>query len=128
MKHSSKPTMSLRWWAFSTTVIAITGAMGLLFVLTQLYPSPTTKFLLYILLFITFGAGAIPVSAYLNYRFASRQWRQRDPKRLIRQGFEAGLLMVLLAYLQLLPALDWTIAAVLFGVFILMETFFLTRH
>jgi hypothetical protein len=35
--------------------------------------------------------------------------------------------MVILAYLQLIQALDWTIMAVLVGVFILMETFFITR-
>jgi hypothetical protein len=52
---------------------------------------------------------------------------KRDPNRLIRHAIEAGTLVVSLAYLQLLKALDWTIGLVLVGVFVLMETFFLTR-
>jgi len=125
---ASKQTMSLRWWAFLTTIIAVTGAVGLLFVLTQLYPTPASKILFYALLFITFGAGIIPLSAYLNHRFAAKKWRQQDPARLIRHGFELGLLATILAYLQLISALDWAIAIVLIGVFSLTETFFLTRN
>jgi hypothetical protein len=46
---------------------------------------------------------------------------------LIRQGAWVGILGILLAYLQLIKALNWTIVAVLVGVFLLIETFFLTR-
>jgi len=127
-KRTTQTEVGLRWWIFSATTIAVTGAAGLLFVLTLLHPSPMTKPLLLILLFITYGAGAVPVSAYLNQRFANRKWFQQDPNRLVRHGVETGLLIVILAYLQLIRALDWTIAAVLAGVFILMETFFLTRQ
>jgi hypothetical protein len=119
--------MSLRWWGFLATVITITGTAGLQFVLTQLYPTTVTQTLLFALLFITFAAASVPPSAYLNHRFASKNWRKRDSHRLLRQAFEVGSLMVILAYLQLIQALDWTIMAVLVGVFILMETFFITR-
>jgi hypothetical protein len=120
--------MSLRWWAFSTTVIALTGATGLLFVFTQIYPTPVSQALLFFLLFVTVGAGIVPVSAYLNHRFAPKKWRTRDRYRLLRHGLEGGLLVVIAAYLLLIQTLDWTIRAVLIGVFILMETFFLTRN
>ena len=120
--------MSLRWWVFSTTVIAITGMTGLLFVLTQLYPTPIARVLFLALLFITFGAGSVPLSIYLNHRFAAKDWLRQDPNRLVRHGIESGLLVTILTYLYWILALDWTIAFVLIGVFILMETFFLTRN
>ncbi|RME45622.1 MAG: hypothetical protein D6796_10190 [Caldilineae bacterium] len=119
--------MSLRWWGFLATLVAITGAASLQFVLTHLYPTTPAQVLLFVLLFITVAAATIPPAAYLNHRFAGRHWRRQDPRRLWRQAGEAGLLVVVLAYLQRLQALDWTMAAVLLGVFILMETFFLTR-
>jgi hypothetical protein len=120
--------MSLRWWAFSTLVIALTGATGLWFVFTQLYPTPASQALLFFLLFVTVGAGVVPVSAYLNHRFARKRWRTQDPYRLLRQGVEGGLLAIIAVYLLLIQTLDWTITAVLIGVFLLMETFFLTRN
>jgi len=69
----------------------------------------------------------VPVSIYLNQRFAAKTWPQKDPNRLLRHGLEMGILVVSLTYLLLIQALDWTIASVLTSVFILMETFFLTR-
>ena len=93
--------MNLRWWKFLATLISITGAAGIQFTLTQLYPSLPTQGLLLFLLFITFAAAAIVPSAYLNHRFAAKNWRRKDSNRLLRQGFEVGLLMVILAYLQL---------------------------
>lgn len=119
--------MSLRWWAFSTFIIAATAASGLIFVLNQVYPDTMARFLLFILIFVTFGAGAVPISVYLNHRFASKTWQRHDPNRLARHGLEVGVLAVVLTYLQMIRALDLTIAAVLAGVFILMETFYLTR-
>ena len=119
--------MNLLLWGFLAAIVAITGALGLQFVFTQLQPTAAAKGLMFALLFITFAAVTIPPSAYFNHRFGAKNWRRRDPYRLLRHGFEAGLLVVLLAYLQLIRALDWTIAAVLAGVFIFMETFYLTR-
>lgn len=69
----------------------------------------------------------IPISAIFNHRFARAGWLERDKTRLIRQGTWVGFFTILVAYLQLLRALNWTIVAVLAGVFILIETFFLTR-
>ena len=119
--------MNLRWWAFSTTIIALTGILGIRFVVNQLYPTGLTVVLFFVLLFVTFGAGVVPLSAFGNHRFATKKWQKRDPYRLIRHAIEGGMLSVTIVYLQLIQALDWTIAAVLVSVFILMETFFLTR-
>lgn len=119
--------MNLRWWGFLGTLVAITGAVGLQFVLTRLYPSPLTQTLLLALVFITLAALTIPVSGYVNHRFAPKGWRKKDPNRLLRQGGEVGLMFGLMVYLQLVHVLDWTIAAVLIGFFTLMETYFLAR-
>jgi hypothetical protein len=79
-------------------------------------------------LFVGLGAVSIPFSIYLNNRFAKPDWLMRDKGRLIREGTWVGILGVLLTYLQLLKALNWTIVAVLVGVFIFIEAFFLTRE
>jgi hypothetical protein len=63
----------------------------------------------------------------MNYRFAKPDWLKRDRTRLFRQGAWVGLLGVLLAYLQLIRALNWATALVLVGVFIFIEAFLLTR-
>ena len=124
--RSSNP--GLRWWAFSATVVAITGGVGLLFVLNQLYPTSLIVRLLFMaLLFVTVGAAVIPFSIYFNQRFADKKWLKQDPNRLFRHSIEGGLMVVILAYLQLIRALDWTITLVLISVFVLMEIFYLTR-
>lgn len=120
--------MSLKWWGFLATIIAITGLAGLYYVLNQLYPSPITRTLFFVLLFITASTFIVPLLAYLNHRFGGKNWRVKDVYRLLRQGGEFGLMVVILAYLQLIRALDWMIALVLLGVIVLMETFFLTRE
>jgi hypothetical protein len=101
--------------------------------INRLCPDPDTSFAKPLLLFLTFmflglSAGTVSVSAYLNHRFAKPGWFERDKIRLVRQGVWVGLFGVLLAYIQVIRALNWTITAVLVGVFILVETFFLTRE
>ena len=117
------------WLVTSATIIAFVSFLGIIYVLTQIHPesTPAAQGLLFFLIFVTFGAGAIPVSAYINRRFAASRWAEVDPNRLFRQGAETGILITLIAYLQAIQTLDTTMAAVLIGVFILMETFFLTR-
>jgi len=125
--------MRLRWWVlYSITVIAFSFS-GLYYIITHFWPDPDTIFARPQLLFLTFvffgiGAGTIPITAYLNHRFARPDWLKRDKARLLRQGVWGGFLGVLLAYLQWLRALNWTIVAVLVGVFVLIEIFFLTRE
>lgn len=130
MKPGSKASQVSVWTLLATTAIMIAGGVGLFFVLARIHPdsSAGAKVLLLSLLFVTFGAGAVLISAYLNRRFATDRWSEYDPHRLLRHGLESGLLITLLAYLQMTQVLDTTMLAVLIGVFILMETFFLTRN
>jgi hypothetical protein len=124
--------MRPRWWVLLSIIVAGLSFFGLFYVVNTLWPNPDTNLaqpqgLLFAFLFFGLGAATIPITAYFNHRFARSGWLERDKTRLIRQGAWVGLLGILLAYLQLIRALNWTIAAVLAGVFILIETFFLTR-
>lgn len=130
MKPGPKTNQISIWTLLAATTVTVAGGVGLTFVLTRIHPDSSggAKVLLLSLLFITFGAGAVLVSAYLNRRFVTDRWSDYDPHRLFRHGLETGLLITLLAYLQMTRVLDTTMLAVLLGVFILMETFFLTRN
>jgi hypothetical protein len=124
--------MRPRWWVLISIVIAGLSFSALYYIVNNLWPNPDTilaqpQLLLFISLFFGLSGATIPVAAYFNHRFAKPGWLERDKTRLIRQGTWVGLLGILLAYLQLIRALNWAIAAVLAGVFILIETFFVTR-
>jgi hypothetical protein len=119
-------------WVFASILVAMVCLFGGYFIVTRLWPDPDIilggpQLLLLIFLFAGLGAAATPVNAFLNHRFAKPGWAERDKLRLARQGAWVGFWGVLLAYLQLIKALNWTIAIVLAGVFILIEIFLLTR-
>ena len=125
--------MRQRWWVFGSILAVILNFLCLRYTINHIWPDPDTIFakpqlLLFAFMFLGLSAGAVPFSAFLNNRFAKPDWLERDKIRLIRQGAWVGFLGVLLAYLQLIKALNWTIAVVLAGVFVLIETFFLTRE
>jgi hypothetical protein len=125
--------MRLRWWVLLSTLSSISSFFVLFYVITQLWPVPGQIFarpqlLFLIFMFLALSTGVAPIAAYMNYRFAKPDWLKRDRTRLFRQGTWVGLLGVLLAYLQLLRALNWATALVLVGVFIFIEAFLLTRE
>lgn len=141
----------LRWWAAIGLLVAGLGGVGLWLIMTRVWPDPAMELafldllgitdetlkhslqgnmleLVFLgLLAITFGGLTIPVAAYLNYRFGQPDWQTQDPRRLLRQGAWVSLLSALFGWLQKERVLNWTIAAVIIGVFALMEAFFLTR-
>jgi hypothetical protein len=117
----------LRWWALTGWLVAGLGGAGLWLMLDRVWPDPVTELVFLALLAVTLGGMTVPVAAYLNYRFARPGWQAHDPRRLLRQGAWVGLFGALCGWLQKTKALNWTIAAVIAGVFALMEAFFLTR-
>jgi hypothetical protein len=134
--------MRQKWWVFGSVVVAVLSSFCLYYIVNRicpgsgtvdrLCPDPEMAFSWPLLLFFTFMflgliASTVPVSAFLNHRFSKPGWPERDKIRLVREGVWVGLFGVLLTYLQLVRALNWTIAAVLAGVFVFIETFFLTR-
>jgi hypothetical protein len=125
--------MRQRWWVLGSIVLAAFSFFCIRYIVTYLWPDPDTVFarpqlMFFAFMFLGVSASAIPVSAFLNNRFSKSGWQERDKIRLVRQGTWVGIFGVLLAYLQLIKALNWTIVAVLAGVFALIETFFLTRE
>jgi hypothetical protein len=94
---------------------------------TRIWPEKLMVLLFLGLLAITLGGLTVPIAAYLNYRFGRSGWQEDDPRRLLRQGTWVGLLAALCGWLQKEGALNLTIAAVIAGVFALLEAFFLTR-
>jgi len=124
--------MRPKWWVAISIVVAGISFFSLNYIFNNLWPSTQTIFAKPQLLFLTFiflglSAGTVPIAAFFNQRFASDGWFKRDKTRLVREGAWVGLFGVILLYLQLLRALNWTIVLVLAGVFILIEIFFLTR-
>ena len=124
--------MRPKWWVAISLVVAGISFFALYYIINNLWPSSQTIFtrpqlLLLTFVFLGLSAGTVPVAAFFNQRFASAGWFKRDKTRLIREGAWVGLFSVILLYLQLLRALNWTIVLVLAGVFILIEIFFLTR-
>ncbi len=125
--------MRLRWWVLLSICVSFCSLFLLNLVRTTIWPEPTLiiaipQLLFLFLMFIGLSTGAVPLTAYINHRFARPGWTKRDRSRLLRQGAWVGCLGVLFAYLQLIRALNWTIAAVMGCVFILIEIFFLTRE
>jgi hypothetical protein len=125
--------MRQKWWVLGSIIITILCFFCLRYVVKSLWPAPETIFarpqlLLFAFMFLGLGAGSVPVTVFLNNRFSKPDWLERDRIRVLRQGIWVGLVGVLLAYLQLIRALNWGVVVVLIGVFALIETFFLTRE
>ena len=126
-------TMRPKWWVIIAFVVAGVSFYALDYLVNTIWPNPQQFFSRPQILFLTFtflglSAGTVPFSAFFNQRFAKEDWFERDRLRLVRQGVWVGLFGIVLLYLQLLRALNWTIVLVLGGVFILIEIFFLTRE
>ena len=125
--------MRPKWWVIISVVVVGVSFYSLNYVVNNIWPTPQRIVSQPQLLFLAFtflglSASTVPISAFFNQRFAKEGWFDRDKTRLVRQGVWVGLFGVVLLYLQLLRALNWTIVLVLGGVFILIEIFFLTRE
>lgn len=126
-KFGERIFVRLRWWAVIGLLLACLGGTGLWLVVINVWPDPVIEMVFLVLLAVTLGGLTVPVAAYLNHRFARSGWQAQDPYRLLRQGVWVGLYSGLCGWLQKEDSLNWTIAAVIAGVFALMEAFFLTR-
>lgn len=131
------------WWVIGSLITAGLSFIVLIYLWYNVCPWPTTDNRCFVqdinlvrwppvvslLLFLFLGMSSItiPIATYLNQRFAEPGWFDKDPFRLIRQGIWVGCLTVLAISLQLTKAMNWAIALVLMAVFVLIETFILTR-
>lgn len=92
----------------------------------QLPVGGLSKVIFFVALFGATSCTLMPAVAYLNKRFASP-----PPTvyrfRVLRQSGQLGLMIVVLAWLQMLRVLDWTLTIIVIGIFALIETFLITR-
>jgi hypothetical protein len=70
----------------------------------------------------------MPAVAYLNARFGRFSTPRAYRARFVRQSLEIGLFVVVIGWLRTRRVLDWTVASILLSVFILIETFMITRE
>lgn len=72
------------------------------------------------LLLVASAASGVPVTLYLNRRFATLR-RGRDQVRALRQSLWISGFVVLCGWLQMERSLTWAAALVFLGVFALLE-------
>ena len=101
-----------------TVALLAWGGLGYLVFTTP----PTLPFrIAYLaLLLVASGASGVPVTLYLNRRFATLRWG-RDRARVLRQSLWISGFVVLCAWLQMERSLTWAAALVFLGVFALLE-------
>ena len=108
--------------------LAVLAWLGLYFLINNFSPKTLARSLFFVLLFVALTTTFVPVAFYLNYRFAKPKGQAVNNWRPIRQSGWAALFLVLCAWLQMLRALNWIIAALVLAVFSLIEVFILTRE
>jgi hypothetical protein len=116
-----------RWWALSGLLMTGLGGIGLWVIVTKTVPTQAMSLIFLVVLAVTLVGVAMPVAAYLNHRFAPSGWYKKDPWRLLRQSGWVGIYGFLCGWLQKEDFLNWTIAAIIASVLVLMEIFFLPR-
>jgi len=108
--------------------LAVFAWLGLYFLMDSLSPKTPARSLFFPLLFVALTTTFVPAAFYLNYRFARPKGQAVSNWRPIRQSGWAAMFLVLCAWLQMLRALNWIIAALVLAVFSLIEVFILTRE
>ena len=120
--------MRLIWWVVIGVVLAAGGGAGLWLVVSQTMPTHGLLAGVLLLLAVTAVGITLPIAGYLNQRFGRCDWRRLDAWRVPRQAAWAGLFVALCAWLQSMDLLTWTMIAILVLMFILVETYFLSRE
>ncbi len=110
-------------YALFVAIVAWSALWGVI----QLPVSSLAQVLFFAALFCAITSTLMPAIAYLNARFSSVPPRVHR-FRFIRQSSQIGLMVVIIAWLQMLRVLDWTLALIVVGVFALIETFLITRE
>ena len=112
------------WYVILIAFLSWLGLWGLI----QLPVTGPARVLLFVLLFFGITSTAMPPISYLNARFGHCRDRRTFQARFIRQSIWLGLLVVVLGWLQMRRILTTTLAMILAAVFVLIETFILTRE
>ncbi len=108
--------------------VALLSWAGLGSIVFQTTVNGTTKTLLLFLLFSAITSTIMPAVAYLNTRFGTCSSKRMYQMRFIRQSVWGGLFIVVIVWLQWQRVLGITLLLILPSVFILIETFLITRE
>ena len=105
-------------------LVAALSWLGLGLLLSTVRPAPWPLLVFFVLLFVATWASLVPVTYYLNRRFAGppANWSAWRP---FRQSLWGASLLVLWAWLQLNRALNWPLAVLLVAIFSLAEVIIL---
>ncbi|MFN2156265.1 MAG: hypothetical protein ACK2UX_13595 [Anaerolineae bacterium] len=118
--------MDKRWmlWAILVALLAWSAMWSVI----QLPVNTLTKVLFFVALLVGISATLMPAIAYLNARFGRFQSKRVYQVRFARQSLFSGALVVVVAWLQMQRSLSPTLALIVVAVFILTETFLITRE
>ena len=115
-----------RWMIYSISIALMSWAG--LWSIIQSTVNVITKTLFLFLLFSAITSTIMPAAAYLNTRFGTPSSKRIYQMRFIRQSVWGGLFIVGVAWLQMQRVLGVTLGFILLSVFILIETFLITRE
>jgi len=125
-KPGSKPES--KHWMLYVVFVALVSWVGLWGVVMSLPVNGTTHTLFLFLLFSAITSTVMPPVSYLNTRFAKFRNRRTYWVRFVRQSIWCGAFVVVVAWLQMQRVLSATLALILMAVFVLIETFLVTRE
>jgi hypothetical protein len=117
---------SKRWMLYVVSGAVIAWAAW--WSVVQLPITDVTKTIFLTLLFAAIVCTTMPAFAYLNARFGRFQDDRVYRLRFVRQSILIGSFVVLIAWLQMQRVLGATLALIVLAVFVLIETFLITRE
>ena len=122
------PSQASKRWMLYVILVALIAWAGWGVVIYQLPANDLTKPMLFTLLFVSTSATLMPAIAYLNTRFGRIRDQRVYQARFVRQSILSGAFTVMIAWLQMQRVLSVTLGLILLAVFVLTETFLITRE
>jgi hypothetical protein len=127
MSKEFDPSNTSRQWVFYVVAIGLLSWAGLWGVI-QLPITEPTRVIFFFLLFVAVTSTAMPPISYLNARFGRCRNQRTYQVRYVRQSVWLGSFVAIAGWLQMRRLLTATLALILMAVFVLTETFLLTRE
>jgi hypothetical protein len=121
------PSKTDKRWMLYVIFVGLVAWIGW-WSMVQLPINNLTTVLFFVLLFIAIGSTLMPALAYLNARFGRFHDERVYRLRFVRQSVFIGVFVILVAWLQMQRVLSSTLALILMAVFVLTETFLVTRE
>lgn len=111
--------MPVRRIAFTSVLLVLSGAGGLAYIFLRTLPTLGPRWLFFFFLLIAVSGLALPILAFLNYRFQGEA--PVESNVIVREAIFCGICADLLAWLQLGRELTVTTGVIVAAGFILIE-------